>query len=177
MHQPRRLHSHLWSFLYLVVSRMLSLAILMLRRSGSKEIEILVLRHELAILRRRQPRPDLEDGDRVWLAALSRFLPRERWSAFGVRPETLFRWHRRLVTHWTYPNRGTGRPPIADELARPIVRMATENPSWGYQRIQGELLSLGHRAAASTIAKVLKSHGMDPAPRRTSTTWRQFLRQ
>ena len=95
-----------------------------------------------------------------------------------MRPETLHRWHRRLVTRrWTYPHRHLGRPPIADELATLIVRMATDNPTWGYQRIQGELLNLGHRVAASTIAKVLKSHGIDPAPRRTSTTWRQFLRR
>jgi putative transposase len=105
-------------------------------------------------------------------------LPRERWSAFGVRPETLLRWHRRLVAqHWTYPHRQLGRPSIADELAALIVKMATDNPAWGYQRIQGELLTLGHRVGASTIARVLKAHGIRAAPRRTSTTWRQFLRR
>jgi len=150
--------------------------VLVLRPSGSKEIEILVLRHELEILRRNQPRPRLGPGDRAWLAALSGLLPRVRWSAFGVRPETLLRWHRRLVArHWTYPQSNLGRPPIPDELATLIVRLATDNPTWGYQRIQGELLSLGHRVAASTIAKVLRSNGIDPAPRRTSVTWRQFL--
>jgi putative transposase len=178
MRRTVRLHSQLWSFSYLAVRRVLSLVVLLLRRSGSKEIEILVLRHELEILRRRQPRPCLQPADRVWLATLSRLLPRERWSAFGVRPETLLRWHRRLVArHWTYPHRHPGRPPTADELAALIVRMATDNSTWGYQRIQGELLHLGHRVAASTIAKVLKSHGIKPAPRRTSATWRQFLRQ
>jgi transposase InsO family protein len=156
----------------------LSLVVLVLRCSESKEIEILVLRHELEILRRQRPRPRLEPVDRAWFAALSRFLPRGRWSAFGVQPETLLRWHRRLVARrWTYPHRQLGRPPIADELTTLIVRLATDNPTWGYQRIQGELLSLGHRVAASTIARVLKSHGIKPAPRRTSTTWRQFLRQ
>jgi putative transposase len=145
---------------------------------GSKEIDILVLRHELEILRRNQPRPRVEPADRAWLAALSRLLPRERWSAFGVRPETRLRSHRRLVArHWTYPHRHLGRPPIADELATLIARMATDNPSWGYQHIQGELLHLGHRVAASTIAKVRKTHGIKPAPRRTSVTWRRFLRQ
>ncbi len=178
MRQPDRLRPQLWSFAYRAVRRVLSLVVLVLQRSGSKEIEILVLRHELEILRRNQPRPRLEPADRAWLAALSRLLPRERWSAFGVRPDTLLRWHRRLVArHWTYPHRNLGRPPIADELARLVVRMATDNPTWEYQRIQGELLSLGHRVAASTIARVLKTHGIDPAPRRTSTTWRQFLRR
>ena len=95
-----------------------------------------------------------------------------------MRPETLLRWHRRLVArHWTYPHRLSGRPQIPSELAALIVRMATDNPAWGYQRVRGELLSLGHRVAASTIAKVLKSHDIDPAPQRTSSTWRQFLRR
>ena len=168
----------MWSFAYLAIRRVLSLVVLVLRCSASKEIEILVLRHELEILRRRQPRPRLEPADRAWLAVLSRLLPRERWSAFGVRPETLLRWHRRLVARrWTYPHRHLGRPPVADELATLIVRLATDNPTWGYQRIKGELLNLGHRVAASTIAKVLRAHGVDPAPRRTSATWRQFLRR
>jgi len=145
---------------------------------GPKEIEILVLRHELEILRRNQPRPCLQPADRAWLATLSRLLARERWSAFGVRPETLLRWHRRLVAgHWTYPQRQLDRPPIADELAALIVRMATDNSTWGYQRTRGEAAHLGHRVAASTIARVLKTHGIKPAPRRTSATWRQFLHQ
>ncbi|MGH9298603.1 MAG: IS3 family transposase [Acidimicrobiales bacterium] len=132
-----------------------------------------MLHHELEILRRNQPRPRFEPADRAWLAALSRLLARERWSAFGVRPETLLRWHRLLVArHWTYPHRHLGRPQIADELATLIVRLATDNPTWGYQRIQGELLHLGHRVAASTIATVLRTHGIKPAPRRASTTWR-----
>jgi putative transposase len=176
--QPDRLASQLWSFAYLVACRVLSLVVLVLRSSRSKDIEILVLRHELEILRRNQPRPHLEQSDRAWFAALSRLLARERWSAFGVRPETLLRWHRRLVArHWTYPHRQPGRPPIADELAALIVEMATDNPAWGYQRIQGELFTLGHRVGASTIARVLKANGIRPAPRRASITWRQFLRR
>jgi putative transposase len=175
--QPDRHRSHLWSFLYLAIRQVLSLVVLVVRSSGSKEIEILVLRHELKVLRRNQPRPHLEQVDRAWLAALSRLLPRNRWSVFGVRPETLLRWHRCLVAkHWTYPHRPPGRPPIAYELTALIVRMATDNPAWGYLRIRGELLGLGHRVAASTIAGVLKARGIDPAPRRTSTTWRKFLR-
>ena len=178
LRRPDRLRSQLWSFAYLAVRRVLSLVVLVLRRSESKEIEILVLRHELEMLRRQQPRPRLEPADRAWFAALSRLLPRKRWSAFGVRPETLLRWHGRLVARrWTYPHRHLGRPPIADELATLIIALATDNPTWGYLRIQGELLSLGHRVAASTIAKVLRTHGIKPAPRRTSTTWRQFLRR
>ena len=156
---------------------MLSLVVLILRTSDSKEIEILVLRHELEILGRSQSRPPLEPADRAWLAALSRLLAKERWSAFFVRPETLLHWHRRLVArHWTYPRR-RGRPPITDEFAALIVAMALDNPAWGYQRLRGELLGLGHRVAASTIAKVLEAHGPEPAPRRSSPTWCQFLRQ
>lgn len=105
--QPNRFRSQLWSFAYLAARRVLSLVVLALRRSASKEIEILVLRHELEILRRNEARPCLQPADRAWLAPLSRYLARERWSAFGVRPETLLSWHRRLVArHWTYP-----RPP------------------------------------------------------------------
>ncbi|MDA8281869.1 MAG: helix-turn-helix domain-containing protein [Actinomycetota bacterium] len=149
MRQPDLLRSHLWSFAYLVVCRLLSLVVLVFCSSGSKEIEILVLRHELEILRRNQAKPHLQPADRAWLAALSRLLKRERWSAFGVRPETLLRWHRRLVgRHRTYPHRHPGRPPIPGELATVILRMATDSPAWGYQRIQGELLGLGHPGAA-----------------------------
>ena len=177
MRHSDRLRSQLWPFAYLAIHRVLSLVVLTFRTSGSKEIEILVLRHELEILRRNGARPRLEPTDRAWLAALSRLLPRERWSAFGVRPETLLRWHRRLVARrWTYRHRPPGRPSLDDEVVTLIVGMATDNPAWGYQRIRGELLGLGHRVAASTIARVLKDHGLDPAPRRASTTWRQFLR-
>jgi len=177
MGKPDRPRHQLWSFAYLAARRVLSLVLLVLRTSDSKEIEILVLRHELEILRRQQSRPPLDPVDRAWLAALSRLLAKDRWSAFGVRPETLLRWHRRLVArHWTYPCR-PGRPPIGEDLVTLVVAMATDNPTWGYQRIRGELLGLGHRVAASTIARVLKAHGIKPAPRRSSPTWRQFLRQ
>ena len=97
---------------------------------------------------------------------------------FVVRPETLLRWHRRMVRrHWTFDNAPKGRPPLADALVRLIVRLATSNPRWGYQPLRGELLGLGHRVAASSIAKVLGDHGLEPAPRRSRTTWRQFLRR
>jgi putative transposase len=178
VHQAGRVRSHLWSFLYLVVRRLLALIVLVLRRRATKEIEILVLRHELEILRRQHPRPRLEPADRAWLAELSRVLARERWSAFVVRPETLLGWHRQLVARrWTYPHHRPARPPIPDELVTLIVRLASENPTWGYQRVRGKLVNLGDPVAASTIAKVLRANGIDPAPRRSPTTWRQFLRQ
>jgi len=116
--------------------------------------------------------------DRAVLAATSRALPRVRWSCFFVKPETLLRWHRRLVAGaWTHPHRGTGRPPLDHELQQLIVRLARENPRWGYQRIQGELLRLGVRVSATAIHTTLRRHRLDPTPRPTTTTWRAFLRQ
>ena len=166
----------LWSFVYLAVRRVLALIVLMFRSGDAKEVEILVLRHELEVLRRQHPRPRWEPADRAWLATLSRLVPRARWPVFMVGPETLLGWHRRLVgRRWTFARKG--RPPLPAQLQRLIVRLASENPTWGYQRIRGELVGLGHRVAASTIAKVLRAHGINPAPRRASPTWRQFLRQ
>jgi putative transposase len=128
-------------------------------------VEILVLRHQLTVLRPQHPRPRLQPKDRALLAALSRLLPRPRWSIFVVTPETLLRWHRRMVRrHWTYPTRPRGRPPIPDQLQSLIVRLATENPRWGYQHIRGELLQLGCRISASSIARVLRANGLQPAP-------------
>jgi len=169
-----------WSFLYLALRRLLELMVLCWRSAEAKEVEILVLRHQLAVLRRQQPRPRLQPRDRALLAALSRLLPRARWSVFVVTPETLLGWHRRMVRrHWTYPARPRGRPPIPDQLQSLIVRLATENPRWGYQRIRGELLQLGCRVSVSSIARVLRANGLQPAPHRTarSTTWRSFLRR
>jgi transposase InsO family protein len=155
------------------------LLVLCWRSAEAKEVEILVLRHQLAVLRRQHPRPRLQPQDRALLAALSRLLPRPRWSIFVVTPETLLGWHRRMVRrHWTYPARPRGRPPVPDQVQTVIVRLATENPRWGYQRIRGELLRLGCQVSASTIARVLRANGLQPAPHRaaTSTTWRSFLR-
>ena len=167
-----------WSFVYLALRRSLELILLCCRSADANEIEILVLRQELAVLRRQQPRPRLQPTDRALLAALSRLLPRVRWSIFLVRPETLLRWHRRMVARrWTYPSTSKGRPPISDEVQQLVVRLARENPRWGYQRIHGELLRLGVRLSASSIRRVLGAHGIDPAPRRAQTSWRSFLRQ
>jgi putative transposase len=163
---------------YLTLCRSIQLLAQLARGDAAKDLEILVLRHQLAVLRRQTPRPKLEPADRALLAAVSRVLPRSRWSCFFVRPETLLRWHRRLVAGaWPYPGRGPGRPPLGQEVQQLIVRLARENPRWGYQRIQGELLRLGVQVSASVIRTTLRRHGLDPVPRRTTTTWRAFLDQ
>jgi putative transposase len=166
-----------WSFVYLALRRSLELVLLCFRSAEANEIEILVLRHELAVLRRQHPRPRMQPTDRALLAALSRLLPRARWSVSLVQPETL-RWHRRMVARrWTYSSKSKGRPPISEQVQQLVVRLARENPRWGYQRIHGELLRLGWRVSASSIRRILRAHGLDPAPRCAATSWRSFLRQ
>jgi putative transposase len=163
---------------YLSLCRTIQLITLLARGDAAKDLEILVLRHQLAVLRRQVPRPRLEPADRALLAAVSRVLPRGRWSCFLVKPETLLRWHRHLVAGgWTYPRRGPGRPPLDEATQQLIVRLAWENPRWGYQRIKGELLHLGVRVSATAIRATLRRHRLDPAQRRAPTTWRAFLRQ
>jgi putative transposase len=162
---------------YLTLCRSMQLLALLARRDAAKELEILVLRHQLAVLHRQTPHPRLEPADRALLAAISRVLPRARWSCFIVTPQTLLRWHRRMVARaWTDPHRGPGRPPLAEDVQQLIVRLARENPRWGYQRIKGELLRLNVQVSATAIRTTLRRHGLDPAPRRAITTWRSFLR-
>jgi putative transposase len=163
---------------YLPLCRSIQLLVLLARGEAAKDLEILVLRHQLTVLRRQVQRPRLEPADRALLAAVSRALPRGRWSCFFVKPETLLRWHRRLVAGaWTYPHHGQGRPPLDHDVQQLLIRLAKENPRWGYQRIQGELQRLGIRVSATAIRTTLRRHGLDPAPHRATTTWRVFLRQ
>jgi putative transposase len=163
---------------YLTLCRSIQLLVLLARGNAAKDLELMVLRHQLGVLRRQVPRPKLEPTDRALLAAISRALPRSCWSCFLVKPETLLRWHRRLVAgSWTYPRRSRGRPPLDEDVQQLIVRLARENPRWGYQRIRGELLRLGVQVSATAIRTTLSRHGLDPAPRRASTTWRAFLRR
>jgi putative transposase len=167
-----------WSFVYLAVRRLLTVAVLIGRSDRSKELEILVLRHELAILRRRSGRSRLEPADRALLAALSQVLPRRVWPTFSVKPETLLHWHRQLVARrWTYPHRKPGRPPLARPRRELIVRLARENPHWGYQRIADELKQLGLAVSATTVRKILAAADIPPAPERGQQSWRSFLRQ
>ena len=153
--------------LYLILVRLGWLAGPTQPLNGLQNAELLVLRHEVTVLRRRRPRPQLDWADRAILAALIRLLPRHLRMYRLVTPGTVLRRHRRLVTRkWTYPHR-TGRPPVSAQTTALIERLATENASWGYQRIQGELLKLGHRVSASTIRRVLRA--LKLSPRRSGT--------
>ena len=135
----------------------------------AKDVEIAVLRHQLMVIRRRVARPRYAPQDRLVLAVLARLLPRERWPAFLVTPATLLRWHRELVARrWTYPPFGRARRGLADEVVDLVVRMATENPRWGYQRIVGQARKVGVGVSATSVRSMLRRHGLGPAPTRTA---------
>jgi putative transposase len=163
-----------FSLLYMALRAVLRLAPAGDQRD--RELEILVLRHQVKVLQRKAGRPRLRRRDRLFLAAAARLLPKERWSCFIVTPATLLAWHRALVKRkWSYRRKRTGRLPLDGEICRLVVRMAKDNPRWGYLRIQGELRKLGIRLGASSIKRLLRREGLGPGPRR-APSWGEFLR-
>jgi putative transposase len=166
------------SAVYLLVRCLLGCLTVLTRHQASKDAELLVLRHQNAVLRRQIGRVRYEPGGRLWLAALSRLVPRRRWGeVFAVTPATLLAWHRRrAIRKWDYTHRRRpGRPSTAAAIRKLVIRIATENPTWGHRRVQGELVRLGHPIAASTVSQILHDAGIDPAPRRAGPSWQQFL--
>ena len=163
--------------IYQTFCKLLGWLVLRARSDTSKEIEILVLRHQLAVLQRRTGRPKLSWTDRALIAALTRLLPAPRRLGLLVTPATILRWHRQLVTqHWTTTPSPPGRPAIPAGLRALVLRLATENPGWGYRRIHGELAGIGYQIGASTVWTILHNAGIDPSPRRAGPSWTEFLR-
>ena len=162
--------------IYQMFFKLLGWLVLRARSDTSKDIEILVLRHQVAVLHRRTPRPPMSWTDRALIAALTRLLPVRRRLGQLVTPATILRWHRQLVTRrWTTQLTRPGRPAIPAGLRALVIRLATENPTWGYRRLHGELAGLGYRIGASTVWKILTNAGIDPSPRRAGPSWTEFL--
>jgi putative transposase len=165
------------SFFYIVFVRLLQLSRLVRSEKEELAIEVVMLRHEVSVLRRQVARPALRPADRAVLAGLSRLLSAARRGRFFVQPDTLLRWHRELVRRkWMYPHRRPGRPAIPSGTVSLVLRLANENPTWGYRRIQGELMTMGVRLAPSSVWAILERHGVEPTPRRSGPTWAEFLR-
>jgi len=161
---------------YLMFCKVMGWLALLARGSAAKNAELLLLRHEIAVLRRQVTRPRLDWADRSLLAGLARLLPPSVRRGLFLQPATLLRWHRELVRRrWSYPHR-RGRPSTSPEVRTLVLRLARENPTWGYRRIHGELRRLGYRIGASTVWTILHRAGVDPAPTRSALSWRQFLR-
>jgi putative transposase len=167
----------LLSIWYQMVRWLLGLTVVLVRRDLSKDAELLVLRHENAVLRRQITRVHYTPADRMWLTALSRLLPRRRWARFSpsLPPRSWPGTANSSRANGTTPHAADPDVPRPAMIKQLIIRMATENPTWGHRRMQGELVRLGHRIAASTVWQILRDAGLDPAPRRSGPTWRQFL--
>jgi putative transposase len=173
-HRPKEVDP-LVSFAYLICRLLLRAVVSASRSVDAKDVEILILRHQLEVLQRKEGRPRFRPQDRMLLAALARVLPRDRWRCLLVRPETVLRWHRQLVTGRArrWGRKSPGRPPTAKDLRDLVIRLARENARWGYLRIRGELKKLGHDLPATTIRDILRRAGIDPAPRRDGPSWAQ----
>jgi putative transposase len=164
------------SFLYRAFVRVVQLVRLSCRKDSTLAVEVVMLRHEVAVLRRQVHGPALQPADRAVLAGLWRLLPRLHQGRIFVQPDTLLRWHRDLVAKcWTYPHGRPGRPAGPGGTTALILRLAKENPSWGYRRIQGELATMGISLAASSVWAILKRHNVEPSPRKSGPTWTELI--